>query len=297
MNQTPMDIHPVVIIGAGPAGLAAAMQLRRQGIDPVVLERGRIGGLLLNANLVENYPGFVKGIPGPDLVKLFEGQADRLGVKVSIEEVLSAHFESDLFRIVTNIRELRARILIAASGTCPNKLPEDLVTGEGQDNVYYQVFPLIEKINQDFLIIGAGDAAFDYALNLSRRNRITILNRGIRIKALPLLVERSQNISGIKYYSETEISRIYRNESGRLVAESREKGMAFECDYVLAAIGRKPAFNFADPSIISGLEELLKDQRIFLIGDLQNGSFRQTTIAVADGIRAAMVIAQILEKG
>lgn len=297
MNPTPMDIHPVVIIGAGPAGLAAAMQLRRQGIDPVVLEREQVGGLLLNANLVENYPGFVKGISGPDLVKLFKGQADRLGVKISMEEVLSAHYESDLFRIVTNVRELRARILIAASGTHPNKLSEDIVTVVGQDNVYYQVFPLIDQINKDFLIIGAGDAAFDYALNLSQRNRITILNRGINIKALPLLVERSQNISDINYFSETEISRIYRNESGRLVAESREKGLAFECDYVLAAIGRIPAFNFADPSIISGLDELLEDQRIFLIGDLQNGSFRQTTIAVADGIRAAMVIAQILEKG
>ncbi len=69
------------------------------------------------------------------------------------------------------------------------------------------------------------------------------------------------------------------------------------CDYLLAAIGREPEYSFADPSIIDGLEKLLKDQKLFLIGDLQNGSFRQTTIAVADGIRAAMLIAQILEKG
>ena len=70
-----------------------------------------------------------------------------------------------------------------------------------------------------------------------------------------------------------------------------------ECDYLLAAIGREPEYSFADPIIIDELDKLLKDQKLFLIGDLQNGSFRQTTIAVADGIRTAMIIAQILEKG
>ena len=77
MNPNQMENYPVVIIGAGPAGLAAAMQLKRQGIDPLVLERKLVGGLLLNANLVENYPGFVDGISGPDLVSLFKDQAER----------------------------------------------------------------------------------------------------------------------------------------------------------------------------------------------------------------------------
>ena len=297
MNPEKMEIYPVVIIGAGPAGLAAAMQLKRQGIDPVVLERKQVGGLLLNANLVENYPGFVKGISGPDLVKLFGNQADRLGVDILIEEVISVHYEKANFRIVTNCREFHARILIAATGTVPVKLTDHLVNEDVKEKIYYEVFPLINEIDKEFIIIGAGDAAYDYALNLSRRNEITILNRGSNINALPLLVERIEKKSRISYHSEVEVTGINKNKNGKLVVGAQKKGLAMVCDYVIAAIGRTPNYNFADQSIIDGMKKLLKDQKLFLIGDLQNGSFRQTSIAVADGIRVAMTIAQILEKG
>ncbi len=126
MNPNQMENHPVVIIGAGPAGLAAAMQLKRQGIDPLVLERKLVGGLLLNANLVENYPGFVEGISGPELVSLFKDQAERLGVVIENEEVITASFEANHFRIVTNKRILKSQLLIAGSGTKPKKITDDL---------------------------------------------------------------------------------------------------------------------------------------------------------------------------
>ena len=292
-----METYPVVIIGAGPAGMAASMQLKRQGVDPVVIERKQVGGLLLNANLVENYPGFVKGIAGPDLVQLFRKQADRLGVNISMEEALSVKYEDNTFRIVTNLRELQARFLVAASGTISTKLPDFLATDDVRDKIYYEVYPLTKQINKDIVIIGAGDAAFDYAMNLSRRNKISILNRGSEIKALTLLVDRVQKESGITYHSETEVTEILRSKNGGLLVATQKNGLVFECDYLLAAIGREPEYSFTDPSIMVRLETLLKDQKLFLIGDLQNGSFRQTTIAVADGIRTAMIIGQILEKG
>ena len=297
MTPEQMEIYPVVIIGAGPAGIAAAMQLKRQGIDPLVLERDHVGGLLLNANWVENYPGFVKGISGPDLVELFVKQSERLGVRIEKEEVLAVVFQDKKFRIVTDKREFQAQYLVAASGTAPKKLPDNLISADVVENIYYQVYPLIGHKNKDLIIIGAGDAAFDYALNLSRRNRVTILNRGSEIKALGLLVDRVQKDPGISYQSQTAVSRIFRNNKGRLTVAAQKEGLEFECDYLLAAIGREPEYSFADPSIINEMETLLKDQKLFLIGDLQNGSFRQTTIAVADGIRTAMLIGQILEKG
>ncbi len=299
MNSNQMENYPVVIIGAGPAGLAAAMQLKRQGIDPVVLERNRIGGLLLNANWVENYPGFVDGISGPDLVALFNDQAERLGVEVEQEEVLSVVFEANSFRIATNRREIKAHLLVAGSGTKPKEIEQDLISEDVGNSLHYEVYPLIGEKNKDIVIIGAGDAAFDYALNLSATNRVTILNRGSEIKALPLLFDRILVNNAIRYLTDTEIKGVTKTKSGKLdvYIEGTSPEQVIECDYLLAAIGRVPEYSFADPSIINELENLMKDQKLFLIGDLQNGSFRQTTIAVADGIRTAMIIAQILGKG
>jgi len=294
-----MENYPVVIIGAGPAGLAAAMQLKRQGIDPLVLERKLVGGLLLNANLVENYPGFVGGISGPELVSLFKDQAERLGVVIENEEVITASFEANYFRIVTNKRKFKSQLLIAGSGTKPRKITEDLNSEDWNQSLFYEVYPLIEEKDKEIVIIGAGDAAFDYALNLSCNNRVTILNRGSKVTALPLLYDRIKINKAIRYITNTEITGVSKTTSGKLniSIKSTSPERSIECDYLLAAIGREPEYSFADPSIIDELDKLLKDQKLFLIGDLQNGSFRQTTIAVADGIRAAMRIAQILEKG
>ena len=111
-----MMTEDVIVIGAGPAGIAAAIQLRRFGLDPLLLERDRLGGLLVNANLVENYPGFPEGIRGAELVKLFEAQLRRVGVSISVEEATALDY-SDGFLIQTPRRRLTARIVVIASGT------------------------------------------------------------------------------------------------------------------------------------------------------------------------------------
>ena len=293
-----MEFYPVVIIGAGPAGLAAAMQLCRQGHQPLVLERDRVGGLLWNANLVENYPGFCQGISGPELVSLFQDQAKYLGVRVTFEEARLTGLEDDLFRIDTDKRKLSARILVAATGTKPIKLPDTIYDSGLERLIFSEVVPLLGCKGKKVVIIGGGDAAFDYALNLAEDNQVVILNRGEEIKALPLLFDRALAHPQITYQSGTELKSAAVDPEGRLQLSILSQGdlKSMDGDYLIAAIGREPEMSFATPSIMKDIDGLKGEGRLYLIGDLVNGLYRQTAIAVGDGIRAAMEIDQYLSK-
>lgn len=292
------EFHPVVIIGAGPAGLAASMQLARQGLQPLVLERDRVGGLLWNANLVENYPGFAGGIRGPALVALFQAQAKALGVSIVFEDAQLTGFKDDCLRIATKERELAARVLVAATGTRANELSGSLLGPGVEERVYSEVYPLQGCRGKEVIIIGGGDAAFDYALNLSSGNQVHILNRGKEIKALPLLYDRVQEQPEINYQAEAELRSINLDQEGKLQVEVSVQGETenLEGDYLIAAIGREPEMSFVTTSIMNEIEGLIDKQRLYLIGDLKNGPYRQTAIAVGDGIRAAMEIDQYLSK-
>jgi len=275
------------------------MQLERQGISPLIFERQRVGGLLWNANWVENYPGFVEGITGPDLVKLFQDQAHRLGVKIILEEVVKAEFQDGLFRIATKGMDYKSKLLVAASGTVPKNFSLEMSSEGIKERLFSEVGPISHVQDKQIIIVGAGDAALDYALNLSRQNTVVILNRGTRIKGLKLLWERVQNKSSISYYKDTEIKSITLGDGGELLLSGLQGGeeLKLSADFLITAIGRKPEYSFAGDSIIEGRDQLEKEGKLFLIGDLNNGSFRQTSIAVADGIRTAMIIGNLLERG
>ncbi len=292
------EFYPVVIIGAGPAGLAAAMQLSRQGHQALVLERDRVGGLLWNANLVENYPGFPWGIRGPELVALFQEQAMDLGVNIAFAEAQLTGFTDDLFRIDTDHRKLAARILIVATGTRAKKLPESILGPGLEERIFSEVTPLLDYGGKKVIIIGGGDAAFDYALNLARANQVVILNRSQETKALNLLFDRAQAHPGITYHAPAEVKIVQLDQEGKLNLSVSVDGelQTLEGDYLIAAIGREPEMSFVTPSIMEEIDKLQMEHRLFLIGDLKNGLCRQTAIAVGDGIRAAMEIDHYLSK-
>ena len=109
-----MKTEHVIIIGAGPAGLATAIQLKRYGVHPLLFEREQTGGLLRNANLVENYPGFPQGISGLDLVNLFIRQAQNLSIDVTYEEVIELVYDQGIFQA----RTARQSYASQAGGDC-----------------------------------------------------------------------------------------------------------------------------------------------------------------------------------
>ncbi|MDP3185374.1 MAG: NAD(P)/FAD-dependent oxidoreductase, partial [Anaerolineales bacterium] len=180
MNKT-----ETLIIGAGPAGIATAIQLKRFGLPPILLEKDRVGGLLRNANLVENYPGFPNGIPGPKLIALFEKQTRRVGAEVTFDEVTRLDYDGEVFLVDTTRNTFSAKYVIVATGTKPKPLPIK-IPAQVEGKVFSEVWPLAGVKNKRILVVGAGDAAFDYALNLaSRENTVTILNRSHETVCLP----------------------------------------------------------------------------------------------------------------
>ena len=278
----------VIIIGAGPAGIACAIQLKRYNINSIVLEKGEIGGLLKNANLVENYLGFPNGISGKKLVQLINKQVQTSKINIKYEIVEVVEFFEGTFSVKTNINVYNSRYLVIASGTKPIVPNVPIIPDDINDKVFFDIYKLKPIENKNIVIIGAGDCAFDYALNLSDYNKIIILNRSNQMRALPILHERVANTNNIQYFDERSVLKIESvNKQLLLICNNSKKLTA---DYLLIAVGRKQNLDFIEKNV-------LENPNVFQIGDVKNGQFRQTSIAVGDGTFAAMNINNILNQG
>ena len=132
MKEEPIQ---VAIIGAGTAGMTAAIQLKRYDIPFVLLERERVGGLLWNANLVENYPGFPAGVSGSKLIGLMEKQMERIGVEVTFESVTELSYEDDRFLVATSQASYCPRYVVVASGTKPKPFPIPITLVQSDERI------------------------------------------------------------------------------------------------------------------------------------------------------------------
>jgi thioredoxin reductase (NADPH) len=278
-----MKVEDVIIIGGGPAGISCAVQLARCGIKPIILEKGNLGGLLVNANLLENYPGFPKGISGLELTKLLKEQLKEQKINVFFEEVLELTPGEECLEITTNKNSFNARFAVVASGTRPKKFSDCFIPDELNPKIFYEVYPLRTLRNKTVAIVGVGDAAFDYALSLKKQNEVIILNRKETTNCIPILLERVEKSVNISYKKNIKIQKIEPSKHAiMLKCVTPEGKISIEADYLLFATGREPCLDFLSPEI--------KDERIYLAGDVKNAIFRQTAIAAGDGIKTAMEI-------
>ena len=293
-----MQIRPVAVIGAGPAGFAAAIQLKRYGLETLVLERQRLGGTLHNANLVENYPGFPDGIPGFELVRLFEKHADNLQININYEEVTDLFRFDNYFQLKTAQGDYLTECVVIATGTKPIKFTDVFIDSNANDRVFYEVHSLAAVQDQTIMIAGSGDAAFDYALNLSRRNRVTILIRRNNTKCLPLLMERALRSPDITINYNTTVQAVTEILGGGLAIDcvTSSGRTQYTCDLLLGALGRTPNLGFVQQVILDDRSQLERRGLLYLIGDVTSGIYRQTAIAVGQGIQCAMGIYQFFEE-
>jgi len=289
-----MDITDVVIVGCGPAGISAAIQLKRAGLEPVVFEKKKVGGLLVNAHLVENYPGFPEGISGIDLVALMKEHLYARGIEVVFEKVTKVDVEHDRFLVKAGGNTIQSRSVLLASGTRPNKLASVAIPSELSDRITYEIDPIRSVRGKSVAIIGAGDAAFDYALSLEKHNNVTILSRGHEPRCLPLLSERVGMSSRISFIPDTEVTEIEGGQSDELILGYRNPGGAskISADNLVIAIGRYPELGFLARQSAGTGAERYRERFQLLIGDVRRGRMRQTAIAVGDGMIAAIAIAR-----
>jgi thioredoxin reductase (NADPH) len=285
------------VIGAGPCGVAAAVQLRRSGFRPLLFEARRVGGLLRNANLVENYPGFPEGITGEALCSLLEQHLNLAGVDLIRDAVADAVPVNEGYALKTrSSRTLTARTLIIATGTRPLtgllKEPAALV---GRRIFYEAADVEVDGEVMHVLIVGGGDAAFDYALNLARRGATVSIARRSEPRCLPLLRERVAANSSIDVLAGAAVLSIEETENGLSVRVADPRGVReIATDALLVACGREPENTLLRRLARSGKIANHLSPDLYAGGDVTRGLFRQAGIAVGDGLMAAMAAAKFL---
>jgi len=296
------EIIDAAVVGAGPCGVAAAVQLRRSGFSPLLFERGSVGGLLRNANLVENYPGFPGGITGEALCRLLEQHLGQAGVRVIKDEVVDAATATEGYALKTRSgRTLTARTLVVATGTRPltGLLKEpDALRGKG---IFYEAADVaVEREGMRVLIVGGGDAAFDYALNLARRGAaVTIVRRG-EPRCLPLLRERAAGHPAIDELAGATVLAMEEAGAGgagtgvRVRIADAEGVRELDARALLIACGREPENALLHRLARSGKIANHLSPDLYAGGDVTRGLFRQAGIAVGDGLLAAMAAARFL---
>ncbi len=257
-----MPEENVIIIGGGPAGVACAVQLKRYGIDPLIIEKDVIGGLVKNAWRLDNYPGFPDGISGTDLAEKLRAHIKRFDIRCSISDIRYSNYINGLFILESDSRSFSCKCLVVATGTKAKHA--------SAQNDFSEVYPLREMEGKSIAIVGAGDAAFDYAMSLSEHNEVHIYNRGDKIKCVPALLKISEKQKNISYH-----------ENSMPVGSF---------DYTIFATGREPDLSCLSEELKNIQDQLEHDGLLYVIGDVKNGMVRQTSVAAGDGIRAAMAI-------
>ena len=297
-------MNDISIIGAGPAGIAAAIYLKRAGFEPQVYEKGEIGGLLLNANLVENYLGFPGGISGYNLVCLMKEQLSILNIPITKKEIKVLVPADGSFQLRADLGDENSKAVILASGTNPK--PIDLKGSEPlmDRKIFYEIKDIPETRMEDtYMIIGGGDAAFDYALNLSKMAaRVEIVFRSVSPRCLPLLKERVARHENIKVHPSSTVLEV-KEEDGRLVfpCTSENETVSLASDYALIACGRTPNLEVIPEEMRRTLtiqgDGTTNVPGLFIAGDMRRGRYRQAGIAVGDGILCAMEAEHFLRGG
>ena len=271
----------IAIVGGGPAGITASIQLFRCGHEPVIFERNKLGGTLREARRIENYPGHPEIVSGEKLASEFEKRVRERKLQVRKKEVASITLKKRKFEVLAGKKPEEFDCVILCTGTVPKKAG---FPGEKKLEDAGLMFYGISKIGQlDIIktacVIGGGEAALDYALNLADRGIYpTIIHRSEPrgIRALLDEARKQKKISWLKgIITKAEI------KGSKPVIFL--KGGKRQFDLVLVAVGREKRL----PKL-TGIDPKKNVPGFKIAGDARRGKLGQVAFAVADGLMTAL---------
>lgn len=296
-------IHDVVIVGSGPAGYTAAIYAARAQLNPVILAGSvTAGGALMNTTEVENYPGFIEGIMGPELMNQMQEQAERFGAEIRYEDVTALELEGDVKRITTSDDVYEARTVIISTGSEYRHLGidgEERLSGHGVsycatcDGFFFK--------DQDIIIVGGGDSAMEEATFLTRFARsVTVVHRRDELRASAVMAKRAQQDPKISFAWNSRVVELHGEDSltgvtleDTVTGERRQ----IEATGLFVAIGQVPRSELV--ADVLELDEAgyikveVPSQRtripgVFACGDVADPTYQQAITAAGSGCRAAL---------
>lgn len=299
----------VVIIGSGPAGLTAAVYAARANLSPLLVEGWQSGGQLTTTTDVENYPGFAKGIMGPELMKEMRAQAERFGTEFLTGDVTAVDFKKrPLSLTIDNEQRIEAKTLIIATGASVVQIGlknEARLTGHGVstcatcDGFFFH--------GKELVVVGGGDSAMEEATFLTKfATKVSVVHRRDKLRASKIMQDRAMKNEKISFIWNSVVEDILGND---VVTGVRLKNLItgtttnLSCAGVFVAIGHRPNTALfvgqldmdAKGYIVTKKGTATSVPGVFAAGDVQDSTYRQAVTAAGSGCMAAIDAERFLE--
>lgn len=303
-EQTPDQVHDVVIVGSGPAGFTAAVYTARANLNPVMLAGSvTTGGELMNTTDVENFPGFPEGVMGPDLMMKMEEQAARFGADIRREDATELKLDQPIKEITLGSGEvIHARAVILATGSAYRELGvpgEKALSGHGVswcatcDGFFFR--------EQNIAVVGGGDSAMEEALFLTKfASKVTVIHRRDELRASKIMADRAVANPKIEFLWNTEVTEVQGDgKLSSLALRNTVDGTesSLEVTGLFVAIGHDPRVELfkdqltltADGTVeVEGRTSRTSLPGVFAAGDVLDPTYRQAVTAAGSGCVAAL---------
>jgi len=298
----------VLVIGSGPAGLAAALYAARAELFPVVLTGMQLGGQAALTHLIENYPGFPAGVGGAELGELFQKQAEHFGAKVEFDMAQEVDFSQRPYKVKTDSGEYKADTVIVSTGADPNHLniPGEVeLTGRGVsycatcDGWFFK--------DKKVVIVGGGDSALEEALFITRyASSVTVIHRRDEFRAGAILQKRAKEHLKMNFILDTVVTEVLGSdklETLKLRNVKTGEETTFETDGLFIFIGHTPNTQmFKDKLKMSDLGYIVVNDKmetsvpgVYAAGEVADPHFRQVITSAGMGAAAAIQATRFLE--